>query len=262
MDKKILILGGTSVLSLAVGAVGGYYYAKKKLWDEFSERLEQEVEDTKKFYSALHKKGDFRTPEEAVRKLIPEHLSGDTFNSGSVTNETLERVLVGLKYMPEKEDDRPGPPERHLTAIRGEDPRPPIETNIFEEVRVHQDLPEDFNEEIARASGKPYVIPFDVFMHAEVGYPQLTFTFFEGDRVVVDDRDALVGVANEVGGYIDDVFGMDNFRFGYLSGDNNVVYIRNDKTGYDYEVLKSEGKYSEEIAGFTENEEPEEAQRT
>lgn len=262
MDKKFLILGGTSILSLAAGAVGGYFYAKKKLGEEFEERLEREVEETKKIYSAFHKKGEFSTPEDAVRKLIPEGLTGNTFNSSSVTNETLEKVLVGLKYMPEKEDTRPGPPERHLAAIRGEDPRPPIETNIFEEVRVQQDLPEDFNEEIARASGKPYIIPVDAFMHAEVGYPNLTFTFFEGDRVVVDDRDAIVGVAAEVGDYIDEVFGLDNFRFGYLSGDANVVYIRNDKTGYDYEILKSEGKYSEEVAGFTDDEEPETAQRT
>lgn len=243
MDKKLLILGGTAIVSLAVGAVGGYHYAKKKLWDEFSERLETEIEETKKFYGALHKKGEFRTPGEAVRKLIPESLTGDRFDNRSVSNETLTKVLTGLNYLPnEQVDPRPGPPERHLAALT-EDPRPPVETNIFEELRVEKDLPEDFDEELARASGKPYIIPVDIFMHNEIGYPQLSLTFFEGDQILVDEEENVVDFA-------DKVVGMANLQFGYLSKDANIVYIRNEKTGYDYEVLRSMGSYAEEIAGF------------
>lgn len=261
MNKTVLILAGVSLVSAAAGAVGGYYYAKNKLWGEFSERLEDEVAketlETKKFYRDLYKK-EYETPEDAVRDLIPGGLTGDNkFNNTSVTNETLQRVLVGLKYMDgdpsEKEPEpRKGPEERHLAAPAQKTPEDvrakhleaineqpkPVETNIFEEVRVEQHLPEDFNNE--RNPEKPYIISVDDFMHAEVGYPQLTFTFFEEDGMLVDEDERVIDTVEET-------VGLQNLQFGYLSKDPNVVYIRNEKTGYDYEVLRHQGSYAEEI---------------
>src|SRR5215207_9339477 len=209
MDKRFLILGGTSVVSLAIGAVGGYYYAKKKFEANseaiFETRLEQELAETKSFYSSLHKK-DYATPEDAVRDLIPEGLTGNKFNNTSVSNDTLDKVVDGLKYRV-SDSFRHGPSERHLALIR-EEPPTPVETNIFEELRTEQDLPEDFASE--RDPDNPYIITVDEFMHAEIGYPNLSLTFFEGDRILVDDADTYIGSGNEVDGDVDTLLGLQN----------------------------------------------------
>lgn len=252
MDKKILILGsmGVSLVSVAVGAVAGYKYAKKKLWDEFSERLESELLETKRFYNTLYKEGDFKTPEEAVKKLIPPGLRADeTFDNTSVSTETLERIVDGLKY---KVAEKPAKIDyNHIAATRGED-QPVVQTNIFNQIREEHHLPENFNEEESRELDVPYIIPVDVYMRGEAGFPNLTFTFFTEDRVLVDDADNLIGTSTEKGDYIDDLIGMENFQFGHLSKDANVVYVRNNKTGYDYEILRCEGSYAQVVAGMAE----------
>jgi hypothetical protein len=55
----------------------------------------------------------------------------------------------------------------------------------------------------------------------------------------------------EKGDYVDELIGMDNLLFGHMSKDSNCVYIRNNKTGYDYEILRSQGSYAEVVAGIT-----------
>ncbi len=45
-------------------------------------------------------------------------------------------------------------------------------------------------------------------------------------------------------------------RMGYVgegSGDSNIVYVRNVALNKDYEICRSRGKYSVEVAGFAED---------
>ena len=49
----------------------------------------------------------------------------------------------------------------------------------------------------------------------------------------------------------DDAVGeMNLHRFGHGSGDNNVVYIRNDRLENDFIVLRSQGEYAKEVLGL------------
>jgi hypothetical protein len=75
-------------------------------------------------------------------------------------------------------------------------------------------------------------------------------TFFEEDGVLVDERempipdvDGVVGEGNM------DKFGM------FTNGDKNTVYIRNEKMCMDFEVLRNEGSYGRDVAGFVEHSE-------
>lgn len=53
MNKTIIIAGGASVASLAIGGAGGYFLAKKKFDETVEARVQKEVDATKKFYSVL-----------------------------------------------------------------------------------------------------------------------------------------------------------------------------------------------------------------
>ncbi len=78
---------------------------------------------------------------------------------------------------------------------------------------------------------------------------QVSLTYFDGDDVLVDDRDQPVPDP-------DDSIGEDHLgRFGVGSKDNNIVYVRNDRLELDFEILRSNGKYAQEVLGFIEHSE-------
>jgi hypothetical protein len=94
----------------------------------------------------------------------------------------------------------------------------------------------------------PYVIGVDEYMNTEVGYDQVSLTYYEGDDVVVDITDTIVTINR-----VEETIGRDNLtRFGELSEDDNVVYIRCEKFNMDFEVTRSMGKYSVEVQGESE----------
>lgn len=242
MDKRMIVVAiGSSIVSLAAGAAGGYLFAKRRLEDSFNEQMEEEIEATKKFYNMLHKKGEFETPSAAVKALIPEPKGGF-----SKDNETLTRVLTGLKYMDESKTVLDGTPPAHLRAIRGDEPK--IETlNIFDTTKDVTGIEFDLEAELAnRDPNSPYILLKDEFMRNEHDWRQMTLTYFAGDNVLVneseeplDDPEKFVGEAN--------------YKFGFMSDDPNVVYIRNEGMEVEFEVLLSRRKYTEEVLGVTDD---------
>jgi hypothetical protein len=89
----------------------------------------------------------------------------------------------------------------------------------------------------------PYVISADEFLNGEVGYDQFSLTYFVGDETLCDQMDEPV---ESVGKSV----GVENLsKFGELSEDDNIVYVRNDKYKMDFEIARSMGKYSVEVRG-------------
>lgn len=232
----------TSIVSLAAGAAGGYLFAKKKLEDEFNEKMEAEITATKEFYSRMHKKGEFSTPESAARKLFPE--GARRIADGEPDEATLARVLKGLKYL----DD--GDVPEHIAAIKGEPPKV-VTMNIFDSVVEdfeNVDLKEIMD---SRSPDVPYVLLRDEFLNNErEDLSQHTLTYFAEDDVLVDEKEKPIRDADK---YV----GEENLKkFGFLSGDKSVVYVRNEKLGMEYEILLSNRSYAEEVLGI-----PQEANR-
>lgn len=218
MNLKVIAVGG-SLLGLAVGSVAGYFVAKNRYEQYYADLADSEIADAKRYFSMLYKEGEFKTPgavlqqrrrprtPEGFEHETPEQVELNANRGAAIFAETLAQNRYG--------------------APAGE------ETQTEEELR-----------EISRSKGEPYILDHDEFMNAEVGYTQVTLTYFAGDDVLsdendmpVEDVDATVGNAN-----------LD--RFGHRSNDPKVVYIRNDKLEIDYEVCKSEGTYAQEVGGF------------
>ena len=86
--------------------------------------------------------------------------------------------------------------------------------------------------------GMPYVISREDYEENLGGYDRLALTYYDGDDTlcdingsVVDDKDRFVGIYN-----------LD--YFGHASDDPNVVYIRNERVGVEYEVFFHKGEYA------------------
>jgi hypothetical protein len=121
------------------------------------------------------------------------------------------------------------------------DPEPEEEaavSNVFARTDDNWDYRE---EQLKRSSSAPYILHKDEFYADELGYTQMTLTYYEGDNILVDEEDCPIYNHGQVVGEL---------KWGHGCEDPNVVHIRNDKRKAEYEVLRHEGLYSTEVLGL------------
>lgn len=90
----------------------------------------------------------------------------------------------------------------------------------------------------------PFVIPVQAYMDNEELFEQFVLTYYVGDKTLVfEDSDTVVED-------VDQTVGFHNLHnFGVESGNDDTVYVRNPKKQTEYEILRDEGKYSEDALG-------------
>lgn len=96
-------------------------------------------------------------------------------------------------------------------------------------------------EEVLRSTAGPHVIHKDEFWREERGYSQTTLTYYVGDDILVDQEDVPVYNHLETTGEL---------KFGHGSGDQNVVYVRNDSLKAEYEIIRDRGSYEVVVLGL------------
>jgi hypothetical protein len=216
MNRSSLTLLGVSISSMLIGAGTGYIVAEKKLAARFDKRLAEETEEMREFYTIHEKK--YPTPQDAAADLIGATLL-------TVEEKETQRVeyhKIAKKY--DSEDD----PEEEL-AIEAE-VGPVLASNVFDE-KTDRD--------------RPYIVSQEDFMQNNLGYEQGQLTYYEKDKVLTDERETVIED-------VDATVGENNIQFGIGSSDVNVVHIRNEKLRMDFELVRSEGSYAQEVLGLDE----------
>ena len=219
--KQVAIVGGASVISLAVGALAGYKYAVHSMVTHYEEQMEREIDHTKRFYAGLHKVDEFATPADVVLSLAEEKATqalksyqGD--DSAIHVEETEEKSEVVNIFVNSK----------------------PIDPNFDWE-----------QEEVKHTNGKPFVITFEEYFEEGTGQQTTTLTYYKGDDVLAEENDEIIAD-------IDEIVGTENLQcFGHGSNDPRVVYIRNLNIGVDFEVALDDRKYEEIVLGYFEHSE-------
>lgn len=143
--------------------------------------------------------------------------------------------------------------EREVPVLKQTDPPTQEErVNLFDVARMRDIIVSNGREEETFDYSKAeeerefediYVITYDEFFDGESTNSQTTLTYYVEDDILADEQDES----------IDDpinLIGEDCLQWGYGSKDNNVVYIRNENLGADYEVLRNQNSYSETVLGF------------
>lgn len=161
---------------------------------------------------------------------------------------TIERVEKGNGeyedvFIPKEESDFQWP--EHL---------PEPEDVVYPEpepVVLPEDHPIVQERTAPRPTDRPYAIPQDEYFANETGYKQNTLEYFAVDNLVCDEDQVLVYNFAEI---------LGDMEFGHLSGDENIVYIRNPKLKGEYEVVRREDESYQEVAmGLRMEEEQEQA---
>ena len=209
-----------TVVATSVAAGGGsYYYFQKRFNDEFETELrlavEEEVANTTKFYAMLRKE-EYPTANDAAEELL------------DAVVETTVGILTDEGYTSEKA-------AQGLTEVV---------RNVFTNAAATEWDADA--EEAQRDPSKPYILEHDEFYSSE--NQSVTLNYFEGDNTLSDEKDEHIAD-------MDGVVGEENLsRFGHGSRDPNVLYVRNETLDLDFEIVRNDGKYTEQVLGFIQHE--------
>lgn len=267
MSKKTVVNG---ILLFAAGAGLGYgigYLATKKRLEAY---IDQEIQSVKDTYAPFRKEGVFATPESAVSALIPD--VEDPIYRQVISEEGYGDILENAEpddsEESEDEDDFPGNPEdseedetvpelEHHNVWKEHGPKHADEDEESETIEgeIVGDDEDDTEPEILevmrifpRDPDHPYIISEHQFMDDGM-HPddKMDLLYFEEDDTLTDDHEHILN-------NVEYLVGINNLhQFGVGSGDRRKLYIRNEKTGADYEVIKDERSYTEAVLGVSQS---------
>lgn len=214
--RESAIVGVATFVGLCVGSEISFVWAKKRYKKIYFDIANEEIAKSKVYYSELYKKERLATPQALLDLRKAQTDSVDVLDP----NEELPVEAPAVEI-------------QSVTNI----------VNIFESPERVVDV-FNYREEVkSRTPDRPYVISKDEFFENEKEFEQISITWFDEDEVLVDRRDEPISD-------VDGMIGKDNIRFGFGSQDPNLVYIRNETIGADFEVSLSQGKYTKEVLGF------------
>lgn len=227
--QQIVILTFTALVSAGVAGTAVYFLTKKKLETRYEKIIAEEVEKTRRYYSVLNKTGDLADPLTALEKYAGavEEL-GYSATGGALKDATEPSTAERVERVDEAVDAVEEARER-VEEIFGDG-------NGF-------DLEHEME---TRNAAFPFVISKEEFLENEPEHEQMRLTYFEGDGALIDSKDQSVSDT-------DTSVGDDNLtRFGYGSGEKNLVYVRNMRLECDFEIQRDERTYAETL-GFIEH---------
>lgn len=216
-------LGGTA-FGVALGFFFGYRFSREKIRAEVLKEAEEEITELREFYHQKMIARDNETEKSDMHSVIAER--------GYADEEQLEvqeeKVVI---------EERPLPPPVPMSSVK----------RVFRHVDNSKDKMEgwSFPAELARrTSDRPHIIHQDEFAHNESEYDQVTYTYYSGDDVLVDEEDQLLTDR-------DSLVGNGNLRrFGHGTDDYNILYVRNPVLELEIEICRTNGSYEEEVLGL------------
>lgn len=256
-----VLVGSSSAIACALGALTAHILTKNTLKAKYEALVEAEVQTAKAYFSMRHKTGAYADPV----KLAEERLSKDEVGAEYVEKvqqykgreEHIQKAEVKHTSKPRPEEDMEAFEQRLIDEAKQEVDGVKQKLGVFEE----EDEPDEEEEVITmnifsenespassaggRDPNRPFILSAREFEEGELDYSQNTLTYYEGDDVLTDERDQPIH-------HLQKIVGAENLKFGEMSEDPNIVYIRNNELEVDFEVCRSKGTFTEEVLGFTE----------
>lgn len=235
------VIAGAAVVGAGIGGLIAWKVTKKRMMDWHEEDLGEQLRMAQSFQARLARKDQYQSPEEAAQALIPDHVVDvvKTYQGEVVVDK------VAYNTVPPSAEAVEAVPAPEIPAKEAGTPAPkPVERNVFTPANDPRDW--DYKAEVAAREAtpdKPYVISREEF-DEDTTNDQDSYTYYEGDDVLVDSRDQVVE-------HVDRYVGDDNLtRFGHGSDDINIVFVRNDDLEQDFEIIRHPGHHAVEVLGL------------
>lgn len=232
-------VGGT-VFGVALGFFFGYRFSREKIRAEVLKEAEEEISELREFYHQKMVALENRAEKSEMHSIIADKEYDEEDEPSPI--ESIQEPKVQAETVVIEERPLPSPV-----------PMSPVK-RVFRHVDNTKDKMEGWNfpaEMARRTADRPHIIHQDEFAHNESEYDQVTYIYYAGDDVLVDedeqlliDRDSIVGNGNLR-------------RFGHGTDDFNILYVRNPVLELEIEICRHNGSYEEEVLGL--DSEPENA---
>jgi hypothetical protein len=239
-------IAACSAMSAFAGAAVGFVVAKKALENKFQEQLAAEVADARSYFQQMYSTPTFVAEEPALDEDDVVHL--EAVREATEEIDGIPADLVGDALSAQRSYDADD-----YAAEPGDTrvPAPVIVNNIFQNATQAGDAVLDALMK-DRDPNFPYIITKEEFYQNDQDFEQKKFTYWEGDDILADDQEELNPIED-----VERVAGEDNLRrFGYGSGDEHVLYIRNETLDppMDLHITRSTGRYAVEVMALDDDE--------
>jgi hypothetical protein len=238
LKKEWAIPSGVGIVSFGIG-VGVGYAIRELLWRRRIVELEEIeiLDDPEDVNFQLRFEFDERTKvfnhmiQEASHVITQLREEGKSFLEQRASEMQRSMAAHPAFQEIEIEEDR---------VDVGEEPYE-IPDTIFKD-----NSDGDWNMEAemdGRSAAHPYIIHHDEFYNTEnEGFDctQTTLTYYKGDDILCDEQEVPIYEYLKLTGML---------KFGHGSKDPNVVYIRNEALGAEYEILLDHGYFQTEVLG-------------
>ncbi len=206
-------------IAFSLGAGVGYFICNRR-WTKLGVEVLETVEESTE------------TLEKAVEDIRRQRILD--FTKAASEPRPVEDAEIIIYQGEPIEDHSP----RHLA---NDNPEPELEEDPV------NDWDQD-EEESERSPDSPYVIHRDEYFNQETSYRQTALEYFTEDNVLCDEQRVPIYNPEMIVGRLE---------FGRGSGDSDVVYIRNEKLGCEYEVTRVHSSYQLEVLGLEAEEDAE-----
>lgn len=155
----------------------------------------------------------------------------------TIEDKNEEIVFLRDRYSESKAGKKDGvedPEELSIQEIRDK----VQELGYINEQAMKEKEKEKEKEEADDMGGPEVIAPEETW---EQDYPMITLTYYEGDGVLADERDRIIGNVDEMVG--------EDFASHFGEYEDDTVYIRNPNFKSYYEILRDYGSYSEVVGG-------------
>ncbi len=242
INPEYVKYAGVFVGSAAIGFGVGYKVMERRAFKAFDQAAEKEIEDTITF---------FEMRIDTLEKELKSYKEPVTFENltvntpGDVVEEIVKEAQKAHTSYNKMTKTSPEDVKQALETLNSIKEEPEVvSSNVFKDV-VNTEQEEDVDLDVEnRDPTIPYVVTEDEFGENTYNHDQTAFTYYEGDDILTDQRDQVVSDVEET-------VGEDNLtKFGLGNRNSNLVYVRNERLGLDFEINRIEGSYSEISQGF------------
>lgn len=217
-------------MSFLGGAATGALICFAILKEKYEVLANEEIENIKDYYQKEMEKID-DAYEEELDNLI------NTMNRDMYEHDKREGTKTYVDYVKKYSPDE---------IVKDKYYDMPYPDVIDKDYHEDDELPEDPPENDLQYE-KPFVISREEFDEGYPHFDKITITYYAEDDVLADEQDEIIPDIEAVVGY-------DSLsRFGDMSDDDCVVYVRNGRLGADYEIILTQESYSESVLGIMKN---------
>lgn len=217
-------------MSFAGGAATGALICFALLKEKYEALANEEIKNMKDYYQKEMENIDDAYEEELDNLINTMNRDIDEHNKREEKKTYVDYVK---KYSPEE-------------IIKDKYYDMPYPDVIDEDYHEDDGPPEDPPENDLQYE-EPFVISREEFDEGYPHFDKITITYYENDDVLADEQDEVIPDIDAVVGY--DSLG----RFGDMSEDDCVVYVRNGRLGADYEIVLAQESYTESVLGIVQD---------